>query len=165
MRKISLITLILLCGCGEIHVTQQEPNSVTTSPAPDDTTNSPQTPQTPAPQPPPNPVPAPAPVSVPQPTPIPPAPLPAPTVGIVTLNWEPPTENTDGTPLTNLSGYDIWYGNSSTPLQRIQISNSTLTTYVIDNLPYGVSYQFYMDAYNNFGEVGPDTGVVSASAQ
>ena len=31
----------------------------------------------------------------------------------VSLSWVPPTENTDGTPLVNLKGYEIHYGNAS----------------------------------------------------
>jgi hypothetical protein len=33
--------------------------------------------------------------------------------GVVTLNWQPPAENVDGTPLTDLSGYRIYYGEQS----------------------------------------------------
>lgn len=55
--------------------------------------------------------------------------------GAVTLNWSPPTQNTDGTPLTDLVGYAFYWGTSpgSYP-NRIQVDNAAITTYVIDNL-------------------------------
>ena len=28
----------------------------------------------------------------------------------VTLSWDPPTTNADGTPLTDLAGYKVYYG-------------------------------------------------------
>ena len=34
--------------------------------------------------------------------------------GSAALSWAVPTENTDGTPLTNLAGYQIYYGTSAT---------------------------------------------------
>src|SRR4029453_5899928 len=38
--------------------------------------------------------------------------------GSATLSWTPPTRNTDGTTLTNLPGYRIYYGTSSGSLTR-----------------------------------------------
>ena len=37
--------------------------------------------------------------------------------GSATLSWTPPTENTDGSPLTNLSGFQIHYGTSGRRLE------------------------------------------------
>ena len=34
-------------------------------------------------------------------------------VGTATLKWDPPMTNTDSTPLTDLSGYKLYYGNGS----------------------------------------------------
>ena len=62
-------------------------------------------------------------------------------VGSATLSWTPPTENSDGSALTNLSGYRVHYGRSPTQLsQTIEITNSSLSTYVIDNLSAGTWY-------------------------
>jgi hypothetical protein len=61
--------------------------------------------------------------------------------GNVTLNWTTPTLNTDGTPLTDLSGYTISYGTSSTKLtQSITITSPTATTYTIAGLAAGAWY-------------------------
>lgn len=34
-------------------------------------------------------------------------------LGVVSLNWQPPTENVDGSPLQDLAGYRIYYGSQS----------------------------------------------------
>jgi hypothetical protein len=55
-------------------------------------------------------------------------------LGNATLSWTPPTENTDGTAIT-LSGYRILYGTSSSALtQSIQVTNPSVSSYVITNL-------------------------------
>ena len=70
----------------------------------------------------------------------------------ITVSWEAPTDNTDGSPLTNLSGYKIYYGGASGDYSStIQVSNPGLTTYVVDNLPPG-QYYFAVTAYNATGE-------------
>lgn len=71
--------------------------------------------------------------------------------GTVTLTWLPPTQYSDGTPLTSLSGYDIYYGNASQSYsQSIKVSNPGLTTYVVQNLPAG-TYYFAIAAYDSTG--------------
>jgi hypothetical protein len=67
--------------------------------------------------------------------------------GSVTLDWTAPTENTNGTPLTNLGGYWIYYGTSANALTKtIQIANPGIVTYVISNLSPGTWY-FAVSAY------------------
>ncbi|MEQ8859922.1 MAG: hypothetical protein RIC56_14865 [Pseudomonadales bacterium] len=34
-------------------------------------------------------------------------------LGVISLSWEPPTENVDGSPLNDLAGYRIYYGTGS----------------------------------------------------
>ena len=61
--------------------------------------------------------------------------------GSATLSWTPPTRNTDGTSLSNLSGYRIYYGTSSSALnQTVQLNNPSLSRYVIENLSPGTYY-------------------------
>jgi hypothetical protein len=58
-----------------------------------------------------------------------------------TLSWTAPTENTDGTLLTDLAGYTIYYGSSAGALtQTIQVSDASATSYEIDNLSSGTYY-------------------------
>lgn len=55
--------------------------------------------------------------------------------GRVTLSWMAPTQNTDGTPLGNLSGYKIRYGTNAAALtQTVTINNSSVTTYIVEDL-------------------------------
>ena len=66
-----------------------------------------------------------------------------------TLSWTPPTTRTDGTALTNLAGFNIYYGNSPTGLaHELNVPNAALSTYVISNLPAD-TYFFAMTAYDS----------------
>ncbi len=58
-----------------------------------------------------------------------------------TLSWTPPTENTNGTALTDLAGYWINYGTSAKNLsEKVQIDNPGIVTYVLSNLSPGTWY-------------------------
>jgi hypothetical protein len=59
----------------------------------------------------------------------------------VTLFWEAPTSNTNGTPLTDLAGYRIYYGSTPGELtQTVQINSIGMQTYVVDGLQPGTWY-------------------------
>jgi trimeric autotransporter adhesin len=61
--------------------------------------------------------------------------------GAATLSWVAPTLNTDGTPLTTLTGYHIVYGTSANALtQSIAITGAAVTSYEITNLAPGTWY-------------------------
>jgi hypothetical protein len=67
--------------------------------------------------------------------------------GSATLAWAAPTENTNGTPLANLAGYQIYYGTSATAMtQTVKIANPGIVTYVISNLSPATWY-FSVKAY------------------
>jgi len=69
--------------------------------------------------------------------------------GSATLSWIPPTANTNGTPLTNLAGYKIYYGTSSSSLnQSVKIANPGIASYAIDNLSPATWY-FTVVSYNS----------------
>ena len=72
-------------------------------------------------------------------------------LGSVTLSWSAPTQNSDGSALTDLAAFKIYYGNSqgSYPNQ-IQIDNAGTTTYVVDNLAPN-TYFFVATAVNSQG--------------
>jgi Putative Ig domain len=72
--------------------------------------------------------------------------------GGVTLSWQAPTQNADGSPLVDLKGYKVHYGTTSKSYSdTIQVANAGLTTYVVDNLSAG-KYYFAVTAYNSGGE-------------
>ena len=82
------------------------------------------------------------------------------TGGSLTLSWDAPTSNTDGTVLTNLSGYQIQYGTSAAALtQSIRIENPGISTYVVSNLASGTWY-FTISAYNTAGTSSPPSSTV-----
>jgi len=88
---------------------------------------------------------------------------PAASSNAVTLNWTPPTENTNGSPLTNLSGYNIHYGTASGDYtQTISVSNAGIATYVVDDLTPG-TYYFSVGAVNSQGTESPLSSEVSAT--
>jgi hypothetical protein len=61
--------------------------------------------------------------------------------GSATLSWDAPTTNTNGTALTDLAGYRIYYGSSPEHLDHsVHISTVGLQTYVIDSLEPGDWY-------------------------
>ena len=81
----------------------------------------------------------------------------------LTINWTAPTENTDGTPLTDLSGYDIHYGTSSgNYTQSVSVSNPGIATYVVDNLTPG-TYYISVAAVNSQGTESPMSSEVTAT--
>lgn len=70
----------------------------------------------------------------------------------VTVSWEAPTDNTNGSLLTNLSGYKIYYGGAPRDYSStIKVSTAGLTTYVVENLAPG-QYYFAVTALNALGE-------------
>ena len=74
----------------------------------------------------------------------------SPTDKSVTLSWNPPTQNSDGSSLSNLAGYTLHYGTSSEDYTgSIEITNPTATSYVLSdsNFPPG-TYYFAISAYN-----------------
>jgi hypothetical protein len=81
----------------------------------------------------------------------------------VSLEWEPPTDNSDGTPLQDLSGYKIYYGNTSKKYSAsIVVNNPGVTRYVVDTLPTG-QYYFALTALNASGLESSMSDEVSAT--
>jgi hypothetical protein len=73
------------------------------------------------------------------------------TNGSASLSWTPPTTNTDGSSLSNLAGYRVTYGRTSTNLdQVVQISNAGVSSYTVTGLSSGTWY-FAVKAYNSAG--------------
>jgi hypothetical protein len=93
------------------------------------------------------------------------APAPPQTLGTAKLTWAPPTQNTDGSPISNLSGYLISYGNSAGALsQSISITNPATTTYTVQNLGTGTWY-FALSSTASDGTTSALSSVVSKTIQ
>ncbi len=69
-------------------------------------------------------------------------------MGSVTLDWTPPTQNEDGSDLADLDGYKIYWGTTpgSYP-NSVTLENEGLTSYVVDNLVPG-TYEFVATSFN-----------------
>jgi len=79
--------------------------------------------------------------------------------GAVVLSWSPPTTNTDGTPLTDLAGFKIYYGTSpGNYTSSINVGN--VTSYTVTDLPMGVTLYFALTAYDSFGYESVHSGEV-----
>ena len=71
--------------------------------------------------------------------------------GSVTVTWTPPTTRADGSPLTNLAGYKIFYGRMSGVYDyEIDVEGAGISTYVVEDLVSGEWY-FALAAYDSDG--------------
>lgn len=81
--------------------------------------------------------------------------------GSATLSWSAPTQNSDGTPLLNLAGFEVRYGRSRDDLSTVvSLPNPSLDIYVIENLTSGTWY-FAVAAMNSSGVTSPLSDVAS----
>jgi hypothetical protein len=81
--------------------------------------------------------------------------------GTATLSWTPPTTRTDGTALTNLASYRVYYGTSSSALTtRIDVANPGLSSYVVSNLAAGTWY-FAVTALDSTGAESTQSNVAT----
>jgi hypothetical protein len=81
--------------------------------------------------------------------------------GSATLSWNPPTQNSDGSPLADLAGYRIYYGRNADNLtQVVVLNNPGLTRYVIENLT-PARWHFEMTAVNGDGVESQRSGTAS----
>lgn len=79
------------------------------------------------------------------------------------LSWEAPTTNTNGSALTDLAGYRIYYGENPSKLsESVQIKTIGVQTFEIDNLSAGTWY-FAIMAVTSAGTESHLSNVVSLS--
>src|SRR5262249_13107465 len=88
-----------------------------------------------------------------------------PPAGAAQLRWVAPTQNTNGSALTNLAGVRIYYGTSAANLsQSVQVAGSSATTYTISGLAAGTWY-FGAKSYTTAGTTSAMSAVVSKTVQ
>ncbi len=69
----------------------------------------------------------------------------------VSLGWDIPLQNDDGTPLTDLKAFRIHYGSASSDYSgTLEVSSANATSYVVQQLPSG-TYYFAITAVNSEG--------------
>ena len=82
-----------------------------------------------------------------------------------TLSWSAPTQNEDGSVLTDLAGFTIVYGPSSDMLhESVRIENPGIDRYVLDQLPAG-TYYFSVRAFTQSGVESALSNIVSKAIQ
>jgi hypothetical protein len=82
-----------------------------------------------------------------------------PPVNTVTLTWAAPTTNADGTPLTDLAGYKIYYGTISGNYTEV-IDVGNVITYKVEGRQPG-TYYFAVTAYDTSGNESDYSNEVS----
>ncbi|HEY8518831.1 MAG TPA: putative Ig domain-containing protein [Gammaproteobacteria bacterium] len=81
----------------------------------------------------------------------------------VTLTWLPPTQNEDGSELTDLAGYVIRYGEKSgVYTENIVLEDPELASYVVEGLVPG-TYYFVIAAFNSEGTESRNSNEKSAT--
>ena len=94
--------------------------------------------------------------STPPTTPTTPA---TPGTGSATLSWAAPSTNVDGTPITALGGYKVYYG--ITPGVYTSLDVGSVSTYQVPGLTIGQMYYFTVTAYDANGNESDYSTVVS----
>ena len=83
--------------------------------------------------------------------------------GSATVDWDPPLDNVDGSVLTDLAGFRVYYGRLPDHLaNRVEIANPGVTSAVIDNLSPETWY-FAVAAYTRGGIEGELSEVLAYS--
>jgi hypothetical protein len=81
--------------------------------------------------------------------------------GRATLSWLAPTQRVDGSPLTNLAGFRVYYGNSANDLRYvIQVADAGARSRVIEDLTVGTWF-FAATAYDDAGGESSRSSVAS----
>ena len=83
--------------------------------------------------------------------------------GKVTLNWALPTNNEDGSALTDLAGFRVYYGQSPYALSAsVDVAGAASSSVEIAELAAGTWY-FAIASYNRVGIESSRSGVVSTT--
>jgi hypothetical protein len=87
------------------------------------------------------------------------------TAGTATLSWSRPTQNTNGSPLTNLAGYVVLYGTSATSLNnKISVASASATDAELANLSPG-NWYFEVAAINTANVESQFSAIVSKTIE
>jgi Putative Ig domain len=83
------------------------------------------------------------------------------TSGAATLSWTPPTQNVDGSPLTDLAGYRVyWSTTSGTYPNSVTLLNPGLSSYMVEQLTPATWY-FVATALDTSGNESMQSNVAS----
>jgi len=82
------------------------------------------------------------------------------TTGSATMDWAAPDTNTDGTQLTTLAGYKVYYGTASGVYSSVDVGLAK--SYTVTGLTTGQTYYFTVTAYDTAGDesdYAPEVGI------
>lgn len=83
--------------------------------------------------------------------------------GSARVSWKPPVQKTDGTTLTDLAGFHVYYGKVAGNLSgTLTVANPAATTTVVDGLTAGQWY-FAVDAFVASGQTSENSAIASAT--
>lgn len=86
-------------------------------------------------------------------------------LGSMTLTWTAPTQNDDGTELTDLAGFKLYYGTSpGSYTKQVMIDNPSVTTFMIDNLLPN-TYYIVATAFNSSGIESGYSGMATKTVE
>jgi hypothetical protein len=99
------------------------------------------------------------------PSPGAPTPPPPPPTGSIALSWSAPATNSDGTPITDLAGYRVYYGTASGYYtDNVTITNPSTLSATISNLPAD-TYFVIVRAFNSVNAESQASAEVSKTIQ
>ena len=79
--------------------------------------------------------------------------------GSAALSWTAPTSNEDGSPITGLAGYHVYYGTDPGNFgSTVDVAGAASTVYTVTNLAAG-TYYFAVAAYDSNGVESPMSNV------
>jgi hypothetical protein len=79
------------------------------------------------------------------------------------LTWAAPTLNSNGTDLTNLAGYTVYYGTSPNAMTSMAtVNDPTAVSFTVSNLAHGTWY-FTVSAYNSDGQASGLSATATAT--
>lgn len=87
-----------------------------------------------------------------------------PGTGTADLSWQAPTQNTDGSPLTDLDGYVVSYGNACDARSKSEPVSASVWAYTVRNLTAG-NWCFAVSAQNAAGAMSGASNTVTKVVQ
>jgi hypothetical protein len=82
-------------------------------------------------------------------------------LGSATLSWTPPTQNSDGSPLTDLAGFKVYWGTAQNSLtSSATITNAGVTSYLVENL-VPATWFFAVTAFDTSGNESSQSNLAS----
>ncbi len=92
-----------------------------------------------------------------------PDPNPAPVTGTASLSWSAPTQNADGSSLSDLNGYHVYFG-TKPGVYTTQVDVGKATSHDVDQLTAG-TYYFSVTAYDASSNESDFSNEVSKTVQ